>query len=79
MSFFNIPIINIALAIIISWALFAMLCSFAYEAFAQLKAERGRFMKNYILQQLQDFPNGINWGFAAVHTWQHRHAKSGAG
>ncbi|HEX5154593.1 MAG TPA: hypothetical protein VFW07_24270 [Parafilimonas sp.] len=61
MNFFDIPIINIAISVIISWALFAIFCSLAYEAFAQLKAERGRFMKNYLEQQLQDFPNGVNW------------------
>ena len=62
MNLFNFPVINIAVAIIISWALFAIFCSLVYEAFAQLKAERGRFMKKYILLQLQDFPNGVNWG-----------------
>ncbi len=61
MNFFNIPIINVALAIIISWALFAIFCGLIIEAFAQIKAERGRFMKNYLLQQLNDIPNGINW------------------
>ena len=62
MNLFNFPVINIAVAIIISWALFAIFCSLVHEAFAQLKAERGRFMKKYILLQLQDFPNGVNWG-----------------
>jgi hypothetical protein len=61
MNLFDIPIISIALAIIIAWALFAIFCSFVHEAIAQLKAERGRFMKYYLLKQLQDIPNGVNW------------------
>jgi len=58
----TIPFLATAIAIIISWALFAILCSLTHEAIAQLLAERGRFMKKYMLKQLQDLPNGINWG-----------------
>ncbi|WP_143306016.1 hypothetical protein [Chitinophaga vietnamensis] len=61
MSFTSIPIVATAIAIVISWALFAILCSLIQEGIAQIKAERGRFMKHYLLQQLQDFPNGVNW------------------
>lgn len=61
MNLTSIPIISIALSIIICWALFALLCSYTLETFVQVKAERGRFMKTFLLQQLQDFPNGINW------------------
>ncbi len=62
MNIFDNPIINIAIAVIITWAFFAIFTSLIVEAFAQIKAERGRFMKNYLLQQLEDLPNGINWG-----------------
>lgn len=55
-------ILAIAISIVVCWALFAILCSLIHEAVAQTKAERGRFMKKYILQQLEDLPNGINWG-----------------
>lgn len=62
MDFSSIPILASAIAIIISWALFAIFCGLIQEAFAQIKAERGRFMKNYMLLQLYDAPNDINWG-----------------
>lgn len=61
MNLFSIPIVATAIAIIISWALFAIFCSLLQEAVAQLKAERGRFMKQYLFSQLKDNPNGINW------------------
>lgn len=62
MNFFaSIPFLTTAIALIISWALFAILCSLIYEGYAQIKAERGRFMKNYLFKQLQDLPNGLNW------------------
>jgi len=61
MNFSSIPILATAISIVICWALFAILCSLLHEAIAQLKAERGRFMKKYLFQQLQDFPNGVNW------------------
>ena len=57
----SLSIISVAIAIIISWALFAMLCSFVHETIAQVKAERGRFMRKYLFKQLQDLPNGVNW------------------
>ena len=57
----SLSIISIAIAIIISWALFAMLCSFVHETIAQIKSERGRFMRKYLFKQLQDLPNGVNW------------------
>ena len=62
MNFFSIPAVSIAISIVICWALFAILCSLVHEAMAQIKAERGRFMKYYLLKQFQDLPNGINWG-----------------
>lgn len=64
MNFFSIPAVSIAISIVICWALFAILCSLIHEAMAQIKAERGRFMKYYLLKQFQDLPNGINWGEA---------------
>jgi hypothetical protein len=61
MEISSIPFLATAIALVISWSLFALLCSFIHEAIAQIKAERGRFMKDYLLQQLQDIPNGVNW------------------
>ena len=61
MNLLDIPILSTAIAIIISWALFALFCSYVLEAWVQIKAERGRFMKNYLYQQLMDNSNGINW------------------
>ncbi|MDR3715144.1 MAG: hypothetical protein P4L51_20210 [Puia sp.] len=60
-SLFSIPIVATAIAIVVSWALFAIFCSLVQESVAQIKAERGRFMKKYLLSQLQDLPNGVNW------------------
>jgi hypothetical protein len=61
MDLLDLPIIQVALGIIISWALFAIFISFIQESIAQAMAERGRFMKRYMLRQLYDAPNGINW------------------
>ena len=61
MNLFAIPMVATAIAIIISWALFAIFCSLLQEAVAQLKSERGRFMKQYLFSQLKDNPNGVNW------------------
>ena len=61
MNILSLPIITTALALIISWALFAVFCSILHEAIAQLKAERGRFMRKYLYKQLRDLPNGVNW------------------
>src|SRR3954470_23905103 len=58
---FSISVISVALAIIVSWAFFAMLCSFVHETIVQVKAERGRFMRKYLFKPLQDLPNGVNW------------------
>jgi len=57
----DIPILATAIAIVISWALYALFCSYILEAWVQIKAERGRFMKEYLYQQLMDNVNGINW------------------
>ncbi|SDG75340.1 hypothetical protein SAMN04487996_122164 [Dyadobacter soli] len=57
----DIPILSTAIAIVISWALYALFCSYFLEAWVQIKAERGRFMKSYMYQQLMDNINGINW------------------
>lgn len=62
MDLSGIPLISTVFCLLICWALFAICCSFINEAIAQLKAERGRFMKKYLFQQLQDLPNGVNWG-----------------
>src|SRR4051812_1873697 len=61
MNIFSITIVSIAISIIISWALFAIFCSILHEVFAQIKAERGRFMKEYLSRQLKDNSNGVNW------------------
>lgn len=61
MNFSSIPFFNTAVAVIITWALFAILCSLVHEAIAQVLAERGRFMKNYLFKQLKDQTNGFNW------------------
>ncbi|KQS33866.1 hypothetical protein [Dyadobacter sp. Leaf189] len=57
----DIPILNTALAIVVSWALFALFCSYILEAFIQIIGERGKFMKDYLYKQLMDNINGINW------------------
>jgi len=62
MDLFSLPIVAIALSVIISWALFAIFCSIIQETLVQIKGERGRFFKRYVLQQLADAPNRINWG-----------------
>jgi len=64
MNFFSIPAVSMAISIVICWALFAILCSLVHEAMAQIKAERGRFMKYYLLKQFQDLSNDINWAEA---------------
>jgi hypothetical protein len=61
MNFSSIPIVATAIAIVISWALFATVCSLMHEMIAQVIAERGKFMQKYLLAQLQDLPNGVNW------------------
>jgi hypothetical protein len=68
MDLSQIPLLTTAIAIIIAWALFALFCSYLHEAFAQIIAERGRFLKMYLLKQLKDLPNGINW---ALLVYQH--------
>ncbi len=62
MNLFSLPIIEIALSLIISWALFAIFCSLLQETMVQLKNERGRFFKKQLLRQFFDAPNQINWG-----------------
>lgn len=62
MNFTGIPMVATAISVVICWALFAILCSLVHEAVAQVKAERGRYMKKYLLQQLADNANGVNWG-----------------
>lgn len=62
MNFSGIPILATALSILIAWALFSMLCSYLQEAIAQIYAERGKFLKKYLLKQLDDKLNRINWG-----------------
>lgn len=61
MNFSTIPILSTAISVVIAWALFSLLCSYVHEAFVQMKAERGRFLKECLLRQFQDLPNGVNW------------------
>jgi hypothetical protein len=61
MSIINLPILEIALALVIAWALFAIFCSLLYEAYAQINASRGLFMKKHLCTQLNDAVNGVNW------------------
>ncbi len=61
-SFFSSTIVQVALSIVISWALFALLCSMILEVGVQIKSERGRFFRNKIVEKLFDFSNQINWG-----------------
>lgn len=61
MNFSSFPFFSTAVAVIVTWALFAILCSFVHEAIVQVLAERGRFMKMYLSKQLKDIPNGFNW------------------
>ena len=61
MNLFSIPMVATAIAIIISWALFAIFCSMIQEAVAQVRAERGHFMQQWLFKQLEDKPNGVNW------------------
>lgn len=62
MNIFSLPILEIAVSIIICWMLISVLCSMLQETLVQIKGERGRFLKKYILKQLYDTPNQINWG-----------------
>lgn len=56
------PIVQIAVSIVISWALFALLCSMVQELVVQVKSERGRFFRTKILEKLYDNSNQMNWG-----------------
>ena len=59
---FSMTIVQIAISVVISWALFALLCSMIQEMIVQIKSERGRFMKSKVLDKLYDSTNQINWG-----------------
>ncbi len=61
-GFFSMAIVQTTLSIIISWALFALLCSMIQEMIVQVKGERGRFMRSKIFDKLYDATNQINWG-----------------
>ena len=61
-SFFSSTIVQVAISLIISWALFALLCSMILELTVQIKSERGRFFRSKIIEKLFDFSNQINWG-----------------
>jgi hypothetical protein len=61
-NFFSSTIIQVAISIVISWALFALLCSMIHEIITKLKSERGRFFRNKIHEKLFDNSNNINWG-----------------
>lgn len=58
---FSIPILTTAISIVICWAMYAIFCSMIHEAVTLLKGERGKFMKKWLLKQLFDHPNGVNW------------------
>lgn len=57
----SIPIVAVAISVVICWSLFSLFCSFVQEAIAQIKGERGRYMKKYLFKQFYDQPNGVNW------------------
>lgn len=61
-GFFSSTIVQVAISIVISWALFALLCSMLHEVVVQLKSERGRFYRAKIIDKLFDASNQINWG-----------------
>ncbi|PBJ08082.1 hypothetical protein [Flavobacterium sp. ACN6] len=61
-SFFSSTIVQIAVSIVISWALFALLSSMILEITVQIKSERGRFFRNKMLEKLYDSSNNVNWG-----------------
>lgn len=61
MGLFELPLVSMAVSIIIIWALIAILTGFVHEAIAQWLAERGRFMRKWLMSQMNDKINGINW------------------
>ncbi|WP_305952721.1 hypothetical protein [Emticicia oligotrophica] len=61
MGLFELPLVSMAVSIIIIWALMAILTGFVHEAIAQWLAERGRFMRKWLMSQMNDKINGINW------------------
>ena len=61
-GFFSSTIVQVAISLVISWALFALLCSMILEITVQIKSERGRFFRDKIVEKLFDFSNQINWG-----------------
>jgi hypothetical protein len=62
-SIFSITIVQVGLSIIISWALFAIFCSMIHELICELLAERGKFLKKKIFEELNDLSNKMNWGY----------------
>lgn len=63
MEIFGSSIVATALSIVVCWSLFALFCSFIQEVIVRTKSERGRFLRKQIYEQLNDKPNGINWGY----------------
>lgn len=61
-GFFSSTIVQVAVSIVISWGLFALLCSMIHEVVVRLKSERGRFYRTKITDKLFDASNQINWG-----------------
>ena len=61
-GFFSSTIVQVAISVVISWALFALLCSMIHEVVVRLKSERGRFYRTKINEKLFDTANHINWG-----------------
>lgn len=61
-GFFSSTIVQVAISIVISWALFALLCSMILEIGVQINSERGRFFRKKIIEKLFDIFNQISWG-----------------
>ncbi len=61
MDLFFIPMVAVAISLVICWSLYSLHCSFIHEAISLIMAERGRFMRKYLLRQFYDQPNGFNW------------------
>ena len=62
MNFFELPIVQLCLSMIIAWGLFAIILGVIHEAVSQVLAERGRFLRAQLQLLLQDSANKLNWG-----------------
>lgn len=61
MGLFDLPLVSMAISIIIMWGMMAILSGFVHEAIVQGLGERGRFMRKWLMNQMNDRVNGINW------------------